>query len=112
MSRRAFDPLWLVLGSITGTYLLFWLGLLGAAAVHSSPSDLWHALQAREVRYAIGLSLVTCTLTALLSLLLAVPVGYLIFQELPNLWTLLGSLIIIGATYGLTRLEMTNQDAK
>jgi len=78
VSRRAFDPLWLVLGSITGTYLLFWLGLLGAAAVHSSPSDLWHALQAREVRYAIGLSLVTCTLTALLSLLLAVPVGYLL----------------------------------
>jgi len=78
VSRRAFDPFWLVLGLITGTYLLFWLGLLGAAAVHSSPRDLWHALQAREIRYAIGLSLVTCTLTAVLSLLLALPVGYLL----------------------------------
>ena len=28
MSRRAFDPFWLVLGLITGSYLLFWLGLL------------------------------------------------------------------------------------
>jgi molybdate transport system permease protein len=78
VSRRAFDPFWLVLGLITGSYLLFWLGLLGAAAVHSSPHDLWHALQTREIRYAIGLSLVTCTLTAVLSLLLALPVGYLL----------------------------------
>jgi drug/metabolite transporter (DMT)-like permease len=39
----------------------------------------------------------------------AIPVGYLVFQELPSLWTLLGSLIIIGATYSLTRLELTSQ---
>jgi drug/metabolite transporter (DMT)-like permease len=38
-------------------------------------------------------------------LIFAVPVGYLFFHELPTLWTLLGSLMIIGATYGLTRLE-------
>src|SRR3984957_8787276 len=37
----------------------------------------------------------------------AVPVGYLFFQELPTLWTFCGSLIIIGATYGLTRLEIS-----
>lgn len=39
----------------------------------------------------------------------AVPVGYLFFQELPTLWTMVGSLMIIGATYGLTRLELLNQ---
>lgn len=76
--RRKFDPFWLVLGTITGSYLLFWLGLLGATAVHSSPHDLWRALQAREIHYSIGLSLVSCTVTAVLSLLLAVPVGYLL----------------------------------
>lgn len=37
----------------------------------------------------------------------AIPVGYLFFQEVPTLWMLLGSLMIIGATYGLTRLELT-----
>ena len=42
----------------------------------------------------------------------AVPVGYLFFQELPTLWTFCGSLIIIGATYGLTRLEISGQNAK
>lgn len=38
----------------------------------------------------------------------AVPVGYLFFQEIPTLWTILGSFMIIGATYGLTRLEISN----
>jgi len=32
----------------------------------------------REIRYAIGLSLATCTTTSLLALLLAVPVGFLL----------------------------------
>lgn len=42
----------------------------------------------------------------------AIPVGYVFFLELPTVWTILGSLIIIGATYGLTRLELTNQYLK
>jgi len=39
----------------------------------------------------------------------AIPVGYLFFQELPTLWTIAGSVMIIGATYGLTRLELSNR---
>lgn len=35
----------------------------------------------------------------------AIPIGYLIFGEVPTVWTLFGSLMIIGATYKLTRLE-------
>lgn len=35
----------------------------------------------------------------------AIPVGFIFFDEIPNLWVILGSLIIIGATYGLTRVE-------
>lgn len=38
----------------------------------------------------------------------AIPVGYLFFQELPTLWTIVGSVMIIGATYGLTRLEVSS----
>jgi len=76
--RRRFDPFWLVLGAITGSYLIFWLGLLGSMAVHSTPHDLWQALQSREIRYSIALSLFSCTLTAVLSVFLAVPVGYLL----------------------------------
>lgn len=40
----------------------------------------------------------------------AIPVGYLYFQEIPTLWTIAGSLMIIGATYGLTRLEMPSEE--
>lgn len=39
----------------------------------------------------------------------AVPVGYLFFQEIPTLWVYCGSLMIIIATYGLTRLELSSQ---
>lgn len=35
----------------------------------------------------------------------AIPVGFIFFDEIPNLWVILGSIIIIGATYGLTRVE-------
>lgn len=76
--RFRFDPLWIAFGTITAAYLLFLLAMLGATALHSSPADLWHALQSDNVRYSIKLSLVTCTVTALFSVLLAVPVGYLL----------------------------------
>ncbi|MDK3161220.1 DMT family transporter [Kamptonema cortianum] len=38
----------------------------------------------------------------------AIPVGYLIFQETPTWWSIAGSFIIVGATYGLTRLELSS----
>lgn len=42
----------------------------------------------------------------------AVPVGFFFFQEMPTLWTYLGSFMIIGATYGLTRLEANSPSLK
>lgn len=72
------EPLWFVAGTITTAYLLFLLGMLAAAALYSSPSELLRAIGSREIRYAFGLSLLTCTLSALISLLLAVPMGLLL----------------------------------
>lgn len=73
-----FSPFWLLLILITGTYLFFILGLLGATATYAEPNDLWSAMKKKEIQYSIKLSLITCTLTALLSLLIAVPTGYLL----------------------------------
>lgn len=42
----------------------------------------------------------------------AVPVGYFFFQEVATFWTFLGSFMIIGATYGLTRLELNYLNPK
>ncbi len=76
--RLRLSPFWLGLALIAGLYLAFLVALLGAMAAYTSPHHLWEALQAREIRYSIGLSIVTCTASALLALLLAVPVGYLL----------------------------------
>lgn len=77
-SRLRLSPFWFTLGLVTAAYLLFIVAMLGATATYSTPGHWLRALAAREIRYSIVLSLITCTITALLSLLLAVPVGYLL----------------------------------
>jgi len=78
MSRRPLSSFWLLLGLLTGGYLLFIVAMLAATASYSTPAKLFEALGSREIRFSIVLSLATCTASALLSLLLAVPVGYLL----------------------------------
>lgn len=72
------SPFWGGLTLATGAYLVFLLALLASAATYTTPGHLWAALGSREIRYSIGLSLVSCTTSALLALFLAVPVGYLL----------------------------------
>jgi molybdate transport system permease protein len=72
------SPFWVTLAVITGGYLLFILAMLVATATYSSPSDLFAALKSKPIQHSIFLSLLTCSLTALLSLLIAVPSGYLL----------------------------------
>lgn len=72
------SPFWLSLGVVAGLYLFFLVAMLVATASYSSPDKLVEALGKREIQHSIVLSLITCTVTALLSLLLAVPVGYLL----------------------------------
>jgi molybdate transport system permease protein len=72
------SPFWLSLAVVGGLYLLFLLAMLGATASYTTPANLIEALGKPEIQHSIWLSLLTCTVTALLSLLLAVPVGYLL----------------------------------
>ena len=69
---------WFYLALSTAGYVLFIVAMLVATAVHSTPGDLLSALQSSEIQHSIYLSLLTCSLTALLSLLAAVPIGYLL----------------------------------
>lgn len=71
-------PFWLLIGAVAGGYLLLILAMLAADAAWAPPGDLWRALRSPEIAFAIRLSLITCTATALLSLLVAVPAGYLL----------------------------------
>ncbi len=62
---------------LSGTYLVLIVAMLLADASFTSPKHLLAALGTPEIRYAIKLSLITCSLTAFLSLWVAVPIGYL-----------------------------------
>ena len=69
-------PFFAALATLGGAYVLMIALMLAAMAFYSTPRQLWEALQSPEIRYAIRLSLVSCTLTAILSLWVAVPIGY------------------------------------
>jgi molybdate transport system permease protein len=68
---------WIVLVLICVLYLAFWGAMIVATATYTSPQDVWKVLVSREIQYSTVLSLITCTASALLSLMIAVPVGYL-----------------------------------
>jgi molybdate transport system permease protein len=84
-------PFLLLLTVIGGTYAVLIVAMLAADAwflVRDAGSPLGWAeglwrhfartLASPEIRYAVRLSLISCTLTALLSLWVAVPLGYLL----------------------------------
>jgi molybdate transport system permease protein len=70
-------PFYVGLSILGGVYVLLIVSIFLADALYTSPWHLLQALGSREIRYAIKLSLVSCTLTTILSLWTAVPLGYL-----------------------------------
>ncbi len=78
MKTPRFSAFWLLLALLTGGYTLFILGMLAATASYSTPGHLLKALLSREIQHSVYLSIVTCTSTALLSVVFAVPAGYLL----------------------------------
>ncbi len=66
------------LGFLGGIYVLLIVAMLLADACFTTPAQIWQVLRSTEIRYAIKLSLISCSLTTLLSLWIGVPLGYLI----------------------------------
>ena len=64
----------LILGAV---YIVLIAGMLLADMSFTSPGHLLNALSSREIQYSVRLSLLSCSVTALLSLWVAVPIGYL-----------------------------------
>jgi molybdate transport system permease protein len=62
---------------ISGTYIFLILAMLIADASFTSPVHLIKVLDSPEIQYAIKLSLISCSLTTILSLWVAIPIGYL-----------------------------------
>jgi molybdate transport system permease protein len=71
-------PFFLSLSILGGAYLLLIAAMLMADASFTTPFRIWQALGSPAIRYAIWLSLISCSITAILSVWVAVPLGYLL----------------------------------
>jgi molybdate transport system permease protein len=63
---------------IGGLYVFLIVAMVAADLFYTSPEHLLAALRSPPIRSAIKLSLISCTLTTVLSLWVAVPLGYLL----------------------------------
>ena len=61
---------------MASTYIILIIAMIAADLSYTSPEHILSALKSEEIQYAIKLSLITCTVTMFLSLLVAIPLGY------------------------------------
>ncbi len=66
---------------ISAVYIFLIIAMLVADASFTSPSGFLEAIASREIRFAIKLSLISCSLTTILSLWVAVPIGYIMSRR-------------------------------
>jgi len=78
---RSDVPFYVILGVIGGFYVAVILLMLLADLAYTSPQQILSAFAKPEIQYSMRLTLVSCTLTAVLSLLTAVPIGYLLSRH-------------------------------
>lgn len=71
-------PFLTVMGGIGGSYVLLIFAMLAASVAFTSVDHFSTALKKPEVQFAIKLTLITCTISALLSVWVATPLGYLL----------------------------------
>ncbi|HEV8604228.1 MAG TPA: ABC transporter permease [Tepidisphaeraceae bacterium] len=75
---RSDAPFFVALGVIGATYVFLIVAMLGADVAYTSVGDMGRALESEQIRFAIKLSLISCTVTAVLSVIVGVPLGYLL----------------------------------
>lgn len=71
-------PFLTLMGVLGGSYLLLIAAMLAADVAYTSPRDFYAALGKPEIQFAIRLTLISCTISAILSMWVAVPLGYLL----------------------------------
>jgi molybdate transport system permease protein len=66
------------MGALGGSYILLVVLLIAGDVCYTSPRELWKAFGVPEIRSSLVLSLVSSTITTILALWVAVPLGYLL----------------------------------
>lgn len=77
-AARSDLPFYLALGLIGGLYAALVAALLLVDLAHTSFGDVARAFRSPEIRAAVWLSLLSCSASAILSVWVAVPLGYLL----------------------------------
>jgi molybdate transport system permease protein len=84
---RSDVPFYSGLFILGGVYVLLIVAMLAAEVGYTSPDDFLAALGSEQIRYAIKLSLISCSITTILSLWVSVPLGYLMARfRFPGKW--------------------------
>lgn len=85
--RRSDLPFFLVMGGLSGVFVLLIVLLLVADLLFTSGQDFRDALAKPEIQAAFRLTILSCTLAAIMSLWVATPMGYLLSRyRFPGRW--------------------------
>ncbi len=80
-------PFFVFLGSLSGCFVLLIVLLLAADILFTSPAAFRDALSKPEIQAALRLTLLSCTASAILSLWVATPLGYVLARfKFPGRW--------------------------
>lgn len=71
-------PFLAAMGGLGGSYILLIVAMLAADVAYTSPAHFAAALAKPEIQFAVRLTLISCTISALLSIWVAMPLGYLL----------------------------------
>jgi molybdate transport system permease protein len=71
-------PFLIGMGCLGGSYVVLIVALLAADLAFTSPGHIVAVLRKPEIQFAIRLTLISCTISALLSVWVATPLGYLL----------------------------------
>jgi molybdate transport system permease protein len=86
--RRVSDAVFFgAMSALGGSYLLLVVAMLAADAWYTTPGHIHDALRKPEIQYAIRLTLLSCSISAILSIWVATPLGYLLSRyRFPGRW--------------------------
>ncbi len=86
--RRCSDSLFfLVMGGISACFILLIILLLAADVMFTSPQKFYEALSKPEILAALRLTILSCTVAAILSVWVGTPLGYLLSRySFPGRW--------------------------
>ncbi|MEZ6042292.1 MAG: ABC transporter permease [Planctomycetaceae bacterium] len=86
-SGRSDVPFFLVMGGLSSCFIVLIVLMLAADLLFTSVADFKEALLKPEIQQAFRLTLLSCSISALLSVWVAVPLGYLLSRyQFPGRW--------------------------